>query len=284
MNLFPPSKQNTFVVIVTYNPDNRLCISINAIKKIFESIVIIDNNSVIDVKLLVNDNNIHFIRNINNLGIAKALNIGAEYAISKGALWLLMLDQDTIPRSDILEIFTSLYVLYPNQVQIGQMGVSFPNLYTKKSPYKNVNVLITSGTLLSLTAFKEAGNFREDFFIDSVDFEYSLRLKKKGYVNLQSPETAIDHRLGNIKEKKYLGLSIKSSNHPPQRRYYMARNHLIISLQYFLSFPFWVLKKNYFFLLSIIEIILIDDQKLTKIKKTFLGIRDGLFYRTPRNL
>lgn len=283
MNLFPPTRQNTFVVIVTYNPDLRLNESLAVIMEIFNNVMIVDNNSSPDIKTMINYEHINFIKNSNNLGIAQALNIGANYAIDKGAKWIMMLDQDTIPRSDILDVFISVYNNYPDKELIGQIGVSFPHLNTKIRPFKEVDVLITSGTLLSLDVFKKAGNFREDFFIDSVDFEYSLRINKMGFVNLLSPETAINHRLGNLKERKILFLRLKSTNHSPLRRYYMARNHVVITFQYLLSFPYWILKKNYFFLRSIFEILLIDDQKMIKIKKTFSGILDGIFYKNPNS-
>lgn len=279
MNLFPPAKNNTFVVIVTYNPDIRLCESLNVINSIFNNILIIDNNSSIDVKLLINNDNIQFIKNIDNLGIAKALNIGAEYAINKGALWLLMFDQDTIPRSDILDIYRSIYDQYPNKDHIGQIGVSFPHLYTNTSHFKEVNVLITSGTLLSLAAFNEAGNFREDFFIDGIDFEYSLRLRLREYVNLLSSEYAISHKLGELKSKKFTFFTVKSTNHSPLRRYYMARNHVIITKLYFLHFPIWILKKNLFMIQILLRMLIVDDQKYLKLKNTCRGIAEGLFYK-----
>jgi rhamnosyltransferase len=277
MNLFAPSKQNTVVVYVTYNPDNRFSKSISIISGIFENIVIVDNNSANDVKLLINNDGINIIRNKENLGIARALNTGAEFAVSKGAKWLLMFDQDTIPREDILSVYCSVYLEYPEKERIGQIGVSYYQPRSISGSYKTVSTLITSGSLLSLDVYKTIGKFRDDFFIDSVDFEYSLRIKKNGYVNLISPEVAISHHLGNPKEKKYLFVTVRSSNHPPVRRYYMARNHAIISFNYFFNFPLWVLKKNYFFIVSLFQIILVDDQKLTKIRKTLSGLKDGIF-------
>jgi rhamnosyltransferase len=276
MNLFPPTKQNTFVVYVTYNPDTRLRKSINIVKNIFDNIVIIDNNSSVDINLLIN-NNIQLIKNNDNLGIAKALNIGAEYAIRKGALWLLMFDQDTIPRDDILLIYNSVYSNYPAKEKIGQIGISYCQSRSARKHYYNVTSLITSGSLLSLNVYKKIGEFRNDFFIDSVDFEYSLRVRKYGFVNLQSSEVAINHRIGNVKEKKCFFLTIKSTNHTPQRRYYMARNHVIISKKYFFSFPFWVLKKNFFFIMSLVQIILIEDQRQIKMKRILAGLKDGIY-------
>lgn len=271
-----PENHNTFVAIVTYNPDSRLSESLNVIKNIFRNIVIIDNNSLSD--FFINDNDIHLIKNNVNLGVAQALNIAAEYAVSKEARWLLMLDQDSIPRPDILNIYSSIFSSYPDKEKIAQIGISFTLGKNRKRDYYSVLTLITSGTILSLEVFKKVGRFRNDFFIDSVDFEYSLRIRKKGFVNLLSPEVAIDHRLGTVKEVDCFLFRIKSTNHSPLRRYYMARNHMIISSKYFLSFPFWVIKKNLFFLRSILEIITVDDQKSAKLRKTFSGLKDGFYY------
>lgn len=276
MNELPPTQQNTFVAIITYNPDIRLLESVEVIKKIFRNIIIIDNNSSFNVKTFIN-NNLHYIINNDNLGIAKALNIGAEYAIKHGARWLLMLDQDSIPRVDILSIYNSVYLSYPDKKKIGQIGVSFSYKKSNKRIYYKVTTLITSGSLLSIDVYKIIGGFRNNLFIDSVDFEYSLRIKEAGFVNLLSPEVGIQHRLGNYKERKILFFTIRSTNHPPQRRYYMARNHIDISLQFISKYPIWVIKKNYFFFKSILEIILVDDHKILKIRNTFSGLIDGIF-------
>jgi rhamnosyltransferase len=277
MNL--PSTKNTLVLIVTYNPDERFIKSLTIIKKVFQNILVVDNNSGNDVANLIDDSKIHLIKNVENLGIARALNVGAKFALNKKYSWLLMLDQDTIPSYDLLNVFCTVYSAFPNKEKIGQIGVSFENRKKINEKYSRVPALITSGTLLSLEVFSAVGEFRDDFFIDSVDFEYSLRIKKKGYFNLLSPIVAIDHRLGNLKNKKILFTTISSTNHSAVRRYYMARNHVILSIQYFFYFPFWVIKKNYFFILSFLEMLIVDDQKSLKIKKTLTGIRDGLFYK-----
>jgi GT2 family glycosyltransferase len=40
---------------------------------------------------------------------------------------------------------------------------------------------MSSGNLLNLAAFKQVGAYNESFFIDYVDHEYCLRLKKKRF-------------------------------------------------------------------------------------------------------
>jgi rhamnosyltransferase len=282
LNLYSPTKDNTFVVIVTFNPDGRLLESIIALNQIFKYIIVVDNGSSLNIKEFINNDRITIIKNEVNYGIGKALNIGADYSLLMGAKWILMLDQDTIPISDLLLIYSSIYFSFPKKELIGQIGLSYNEKKNKGLEYFVVTTLITSGSLLSLDAYKVTGSFRDDFFIDSVDFEYSLRLCKNGFVNLLSSEIAINHRLGNLKVKKYFFLTVRSTNHPPLRRYYMARNHVILTFQYILIFPIWIIKKNYFFFKSILEILLVDDQKILKIKKTFSGLKDGILFKTNR--
>lgn len=283
MNDIPPDKQNIYVLIVTYNPDDRLIRLMEAITGEFENILIVDNNSHFDINLLINGYKYHLIKNNENQGAAAALNIGARFAISKGARWLLMLDQDTIPTKSILLIYNQIFSKYPFKERIGQIGVSFNNTGTEKTLYKSVTTLMTSGTLLSLEVYNQIGSFRNDLFIDCVDYEYSLRIKREGYINLLSPEIAIDHRLGSIKKKKFMFISVSSSNHPPQRRYFMARNHVILSLEYFRYFPIWVLKINYHFIKSLLSMIFVDDHKTDKFKMSFKGLKDGISSKIRRS-
>lgn len=275
MNFYSPTEQNTYVLIITFNPDFRLIDSLNIVTKIFNNIVVIDNNSTKEVKSIIKSKNVTLIENDENLGIAQALNIGAKHCIKNGAKWMLMLDQDTIPRIDILDFYKSIFSNYPNKNKISQIGSAFTSVKKREINYSIVTTLITSGSLLSLEAYKVAGDFRNDFFIDSVDFEYSLRLLKHGFVNLQNNEIVIDHRLGNIKVIDCLFFKIRSTNHNPIRRYYMARNHVLITILYFFDFPFWIIKKNIFFIKSIFEIVLVDDQKKSKLKNTLKGFKDG---------
>ena len=130
LNLYSPTKDNTFVVIVTFNPDGRLLESIIALDQIFNNIIVVDNSSSSDIKKFINNDRITVIKNEINYGIGKALNIGADYSLLKGAKWMLMMDQDTIPISDLLLIYSSIYLSYPKKELIGQIGISY---YEKKS-------------------------------------------------------------------------------------------------------------------------------------------------------
>ena len=52
---------------------------------------------------------------------------------------------------------------------------------------------MTSGSFLNLKVYKEAGPFVDKLFIDYVDFEYCLRLKKKGFKIYKLNNTYMQH-------------------------------------------------------------------------------------------
>ena len=56
--------------------------------------------------------------------------------------------------------------------------------------------MITSGSLLALAVFRRVGPMREDFFIDAVDFQYCLRLRRHGYKVIETLLPTLIHPIG----------------------------------------------------------------------------------------
>lgn len=276
-----PSIKNITVLIVSYNPDNRLKKSVNVLRQIgLSKIVIVDNSDLIYASSLELGDCTTIIENKKNLGIAKALNLGFEYIRSTDAKWVLTLDQDSLPIGNILDIYSQIYKNYKEKSYIGQIGVSYSNADTVVDDvfdvtFKKVKTLITSGTLVSIKAYGATDGFNNDLFIDSVDLDFNLKLLISKYVSLKSNRVGLIHECGVVKTKRFLFFLVSSSNHNEKRRYFMARNHIIITKKYLLKFPMWILKKNYFFLVSIIKLILVEDNRSIKLKNILKGIVDG---------
>jgi len=282
------SKNQICCIIIAYNPDQVIYELINIIKNQVNKIILVDNRSdmIIRNKLISISYqlDIYLIKNNENFGIAKALNQGLEAAKSMGFEWALIFDQDSKPLNNIVATISEVYRIYPNKDKIGAIGVNYFNNDVKSyftgfsdKKYKEKDYLITSGCLLSIDAFNQIGGFREDFFIDNVDLEYSLRLRKNGKVLLITKEHGMIHKAGNPIRKKILWVfNIVSTNHNYNRRYYMAKNHVILCMQYFSKFPYFILKTNYFFILSIIQLLLLEKKKKIKIIYTYKGLRDGV--------
>jgi rhamnosyltransferase len=105
-----------------------------------------------------------------------------------------------------------------------------------------------------MSLFNEIGGFNEKYFIDSVDFEFCLRVKKKGYRVLMSNTDYIKHELGVRKNMSFFSIITHSSI----RNFYIARNHVDLSLRYFRYFPIFIVKKNIFFVLHFFKLLLFE--------------------------
>lgn len=195
-----------FAVVVCYHPEKRMldrCLE--ALKEQVEEVICIDNTE-------------------DNRGIASALNEGFRKAVDGGAGWILSMDQDSILPPGAVQ---ALLQCAGQDPRIAQAGPRW-NDDIRDDSCADTAFLITSGSLVRATSWQAAGPFREDYFIDLVDVEYSRRLRDKGFRVVCCPQVAMEHHLGegpmgwNIFGKKrlcYIG-------HAPSRIYYMLRNTL----------------------------------------------------------
>jgi len=123
---------NLSIVIVNYKTWSSLCLCLDSIKKqdsIQIKTIVVDNNS--------NDNNIsefkikydwvEWIENLENLGFAKANNIGASKAKSQ---WLLFLNPDTILDENVLEPLLNFCEKNDSHKLIGIKQLSDSNEHT----------------------------------------------------------------------------------------------------------------------------------------------------------
>jgi len=284
-------KENTCAVIVTFHPDEKLISSIEILKEQVGKIIIVDNHSNYRGQIILEKCksicNLELIKNKINFGIAAALNQGINYASDLGYEWALTLDQDTIPFRNIIKIISAVYYEYPKKEVIGGIGVSYVEIEDLNSVqntmhlYLEKDFLITSGCLTSISAFKKVGGFRDDLFIDHVDDEFSLRLKKNGYTSLLTVNPGMIHEIGFPKKITLLGFTLSSSNHNAQRKFYKARNQIILIKEYILIFPYFILKSAFFFMLDIFGTLLLENDRVLKLKLTLKGIYSGLFYKNP---
>jgi len=282
-------------LIVTYDPSEKFFTLLDCIKSQVDRIIIVDNHSgdpVLNrIERVTGAENIYLIKNPGNFGVAKALNQGCELARQMNYQWLIAFDQDSEPFPDIVKKICEVYEIYPDQGKIGAIGVNillsgtrYYNRHSDKRRYYSRDYLITSGTLLSLDVFNTIGGFREDFFIDNVDLEYSLRLRKNGKVLLITNDVCMIHDPGAPVVKKILGLRIISSGHSIDRRYYIGRNTVLLTRAYLFRFPYFIAKKNFFFFLSLIQLLIAEDDRKAKLTASFRGILDGIrYYGRPGN-
>jgi rhamnosyltransferase len=171
-----------------------------------------------------------------NRGIATAQNIGIAKAREIGVQFVVFFDQDSqFDFSLIIRLQGEFSTIRNNGIKIGAIG---PLLFDKqrgelyagnveeKGEPVNVDTLISSGMLTTLSVLDEVGDMADELFIDCVDLEWCWRAQKYGYKLFQSVNVVMPHQIG-MKTIKFLGKSFLLS--APFRYYYQYRNAIWLS-------------------------------------------------------
>lgn len=281
------SMNNICAIIVTYHPDINIIKTINLIINQVKEVIIVDNNSGDNFKdmmiNLINNNDIYFIYNRINLGIAKALNQGINYAILRGYTWTLLLDQDSIPYFNMVETLIDTYYNYPIPAKLGIIGSNYKErnigwdalhhkIFVRKQSWYEMDHVITSGSLISLEAYNNIGPFREDFFIYFVDIEYCLRLKRHGYKVIITKNHIMSHNTGNAEIIKILWREVAVLNYQPERFYYIIRNGLLLCRENLLIDTKWTLNRLYSLGKRLVNTLLFQNNKMATVKYFLIGI------------
>lgn len=274
--------QNIDAVVVLYHPDESIIENIKTYQQITK-IYAVDNSEKYDddlVEKLKQFENLIYINNNGNQGIAHALNVGARLAIENGANWLLTMDQDSSFEKSSLEVL----IEWIKNNDISKVGIISPyhftlaqiNTYKKEDKAVDELTVMTSGNLLNLEAYKSIGKFEEKYFIDYVDNEYCLRLQTNGYSIKVHKNSILVHALGNISSKTLLGKRLVYTNHNHIRRYYITRNRLDVIKKYFFKYFVFSIKELKAIIFEWIKIILFEQNKIKKQKAILLGTFDFL--------
>ncbi len=293
-------------VVITRNPDREFIDRIKSIKEQVDKILIIDNASETTAQ-----QNLQVVRQISgvsidnlgeNLGVAAALNKGVDRARELGFQWVLTLDQDSVPEPDMVDQLWTVYqsledhekivIIAP---QIIDASVNRPALFLRQRSaltyervrcrgdiLENVSTVITSGSLMRITAVDAIGGFREDFFIDYVDTEFCLRAREYGYQILVACRARLQHNFGR-RERVSLGpMTFYPSFHHPTRWYTINRNRVPMIRTYGLKNPYWLGYELIATGYILMRMLLTEDNRKEKLKAAFRGTWDGLRGRLGR--
>jgi rhamnosyltransferase len=262
-------------VVVLYNPDSIVEKNIRSYLNQLVHLYIVDNSEQPDKtlsKIFSDTQKAEYIFNNRNLGMASALNIAVDRALKDGYSFLLTMDQDSYFEEGSLEI------LIENLSDANYVGIFSPfhknKFFTNPPKLKGreeVSDIMTSGNVLNLSAVEKAGKFKEDYFIDYVDIEYCLRLRKYGYKIIRVNDSILVHNEANLSKRKIFGLTFYPQNHSAFRWYYKVRNFLYLKKEYYNSFSDYleVEKKN--IRNNIIKVLLFEKDKFKKLYMILKG-------------
>lgn len=266
---------NIYAGIVTFNPDEKkLHSNVKAIISQVKTVIIYDNGSknIKSIEKIAKENKLILLKGFKNYGIAYALNKLMEYGYKRQYKWMISLDQDSIcPNnyaiviSDLIKKISKAGIIAPiiKDRNIGIIG------HNPIGEYKDVNTCITSGACTNLLAWKSVNGFDEKMFIDSVDFDFCYRVKKAGFRVVQTSQLTLEHSLGDSKVISTLFGNKKVSMHSSFRYYYIAQNEIYYPKKNRLFFRF--LRGNFRNIIHILNVVLYESQKSSKIKSILKG-------------
>jgi rhamnosyltransferase len=273
-------------VVVTYFPGEELGGRLHRLLTQVERIVVVDNTPEADGADVPGDSRedstrIHRIVNRHNAGISAALNQGLKYAFEAGYRWIVTLDQDTECLPDMVSTLVGVSrACLPEPAVVGG-NYHDPRSGRTKVPaaerdfFLEQKTVITSGSLIDVSFAMAIGGFREDYFIDQVDHEFCLRARAGGRKVVISRKPVMVHSVGRDGGVKIPFLGVLP-RHPPLRKYYIARNTVVTVAEYWRREPQWCLRRVTRLLLGLVEMALLEEQRLSKVRAFFAGLVDGL--------
>jgi rhamnosyltransferase len=197
------------------------------------------------IMLRCHDLNIEYLSENKNLGTAGGLNRLAALAKHHDIQWMFYFDQDSTfdihfygRLQDVAEIAAVMGLAAVGST-IHERSTIQPE--EPKNRIAPARYLIASGTLFGVGAWEGVGQFDESLFLDTVDHEWCLRARVRGYRLGQAPTLALSHRIGR-NQRAILGGRIQPTQHPSWRRELMWRNSIILTRRYWKSNPVQILR------------------------------------------
>lgn len=232
-------------LIIWFNPDYQAKNNLLPYINIFEKIYIVDNSSRDNSLIIPKDDKVYYLPLHENLGIAKALNIGCKKAKEDGFDWALTMDQDSLWEENKLKSYINFCEQIINKYHDVKSIAAFPMMehsvtysilkkiqnckhVESKNTYEFCDRCICSGNLIELNIWEKLKGFYEPLFIDDVDYEYCYKLRNAGYKIIQSNVHVFLHTIGTGKKTILPGLD----KHGSFRLYYIIRNKLFIIKNY----------------------------------------------------
>lgn len=246
-------EEDVVAVIVTFNPNvDTLYQLLSALRSQVGAMVIVDNHSEAMGKSIpfhLEGLPFEWISLNANRGVAVGHNTGIEWARRRGARYVLLMDQDSIPGTGMVRELMVVHEQLSHDgkfiagvgcrfsggsqenfsgfVQVGFLGFKHV-VGSELTRYVEADFLISSGTLISLSVIDVVGAMEEGLFIDHVDTEWFLRARAKGYIAYGATRAVMHHSIGERRSRLWFLRWRAVSHHAPIRYYYMFRNSMLL--------------------------------------------------------
>jgi rhamnosyltransferase len=283
------------LIFVLYKPTGEFVRNLAKARAACSNVVAVDNSPKADLHLheSLRQQGIRVIFNRNHGGLAGAYNKGAEALLAWRCEVIFLLDQDSAIDASFFtdmmqgasELGTDTFLIGPKIYEV-KLEKCMPVIVPGKRLPKSVRIddksaglfptmcIISSGAAISAPAYRKLGAFREDYFIEYIDVEYSLRARQENVPVYMNAAVVLRQSNGSIERRGRLF----TTNHAAWRRYYIARNAVhCFRLYRAYSGLHWL--SGLIVIQQAFSVILFDSQKLRKITAIVCGYLDGLLGR-----
>lgn len=290
-----------FAVIVTFN---RLEMLKKCVKAVFDQsrkpdeIIVINNGSTDDTQRWLSTQSVISYHLVNNGGAA-GFSYGVNVAYSKGADWIWLMDDDTIPKNDALnKLQNALDELGDQQNKVGFLSSlvlwtdgnihklnqtyllndkkklsKFPSIPQSNRPFIQWGTFVSM--LLSAIAVKKVGIPIKDFFIWCDDAEYSKRIIASGMPGLLVKDSIVIHQTPTNHQSSVL----KDPQSAIWKYRYGLRNELYTKRLHEGEVQFWVSWIHRMFIMPFRIIINRKNHRWQFIKVVWKTSVDAIFFR-----
>ena len=287
---------SVYVILVNFNNSKMTKDCIESIKKSSYknySIVVVDNASCDDsydsLSLLFgNSENIYILRAVENNGFSAGNNIGINFALNRGADYIMLLNNDTVIDENMIQLLHSkatektvttpkmYYYSRPNviwyaggELEYKYGGARHLGLDKEDSEtfslVKSCTFVTGCCVMIHRNILEKVGLLDETYFMYGEDVDYSIRLQEEGIEILFVPTAKLWHKVGGSGTSK---INI----------YYDTRNKLYIMDKY--GFP-KISKVRYRVKILLLYIRgILKKNNDTFFRKAYLDYRRGVKGRT----
>jgi rhamnosyltransferase len=283
------------LIFVLYQPTGASLSNLFKARAACPEVVAVDNSPEEDVRLHedLRRQGIAVIFNRNEGGLAGAYNKGAEVLLDRQCDLIFLLDQDSEIEAEFFDgmiraataLSTDAFLIGPKIYEVAlnkcmpviPPGKRFPKPFRideQTEGFFPTLCIISSGSAVSAAAYRLLGPFRDDYFIEYVDIEYSLRARSRGVPVYMNAAVVLRQTNGRIERRgKWF-----TTNHAASRRYYIARNSVHCLREHRSQCGLhWL--SGLMMIREAICVLLLDSQKLRKLTAIASGYLDGLFGR-----
>lgn len=279
---------DVLAVVVAYNPDPPIASLCRTLIADGCRVLIVDNASTagLDAVRACQIAGADVLRMPENVGVGGAL--AAAHSRTAGFDWLLTFDQDSIVEAGFVGALRASTATHEGLVAMvgptvvdGDGGALLQGDGTQSAAY-HVPLIITSGALCRVAALDHVGGFRADLFIDHVDTDICLRLRRNGWQIAIEPAATMRHTIGAMRTHRVAGaLQIRNSHHSAERQYYKYRNYVLLLRDGTARADRrWAMRTGLALGWSPLKILAFETDKRAKLGAAAAGIRDGLRGRT----